>query len=223
MATKSNSISKIESQGTQPKNGKLSVLYVRCSSIDQRTDRQRVNEGDFDWIIEDKISGNIEFFKRPGGAQLKKLIDDGIVSSISIWSIDRSGRNLLDILQTLKYCTEKNIQVNFLSQGLRTLDEDGKENPIAKMVISILGVIAEMQREQIREAQAQGIALAKARNAYHGRKQNTKETTADFLNKTKNTKALELLKKGYKGTEVSKIIGLSKTTVSKIKRLGLNK
>lgn len=222
MAQKSKSASKIGSQGCKPKNGKLSVLYVRTSSIDQRTDRQRVNEEDFDWIIEDKISGSVEFFKRPGGEQLKKLIDDGMVSSISIWSIDRSGRNLLDILQTLKYCTEKKIQVNFLSQGLRTLDEDGRENPIAKMVISILGVIAEMQREQIREAQAQGIALAKARNAYHGRKQNTKETTADFLNKTKNTKGLELLKKGYKGSEVSKIVGLSKTTVSKIKRLGLN-
>lgn len=223
MAKKSKSVSKIGSHSSKPKNGKLSVLYVRTSSIDQRTDRQRVNEEDFDWIIEDKISGSVEFFKRPGGEQLKKLIDDGMVSSISIWSIDRSGRNLLDILQTLKYCTEKKIQVNFLSQGLRTLDEDGRENPIAKMVISILGVIAEMQREQIREAQAQGIALAKARNAYHGRKQNTKETIADFLKKPKNIKAIELLKKGYKGSEVAKILGISKTTVSKVKKLGLNK
>jgi len=223
MAQKSKSVSKIGSHSSKPKNGKLSVLYVRTSSIDQRTDRQRVNEEDFDWIIEDKISGSVEFFKRPGGEQLKKLIDDGMVSSISIWSIDRSGRNLLDILQTLKYCTEKKIQVNFLSQGLRTLDEDGRENPIAKMVISILGVIAEMQREQIREAQAQGIALAKARNAYHGRKQNTKETIADFLKKPKNIKAIELLKKGYKGSEVAKILGISKTTVSKVKKLGLNK
>lgn len=149
------------------------------------------------------------------------MIDDGIVDSISIWSIDRGGRNLLDILQTLKYCTKKNVQVIFLSQGLRTLDEDGRENPIAKMVISILGVIAEMQREQIREAQAQGIALAKARGVYSGRKQNTKETVADFLQKPKNMKVMELLKKGYKGSEISKILEMSPTTVSKIKKLGL--
>ncbi len=213
--------SKLGSIATNPKNGKLRVLYTRTSSIDQRTDRQRVNEKDFDWVIEDKISGSINFFERPGGIQLKKMIDDGIVESISIWSIDRGGRGLLDILQTLKYCTQKNIQVNFISQGLKTLDEDGNENPIAKMVISILGVLAEMQRTQIREAQAQGIALAKARNVYKGRKQNTKETVSDFLKKTKNNKAIELLKKGYKGAEVSKILGLSPTTVTKIKRLGL--
>lgn len=223
MAQKSKSVSKIGSQGTHPKSGKLKVLYTRVSSLDQRTDRQRVNEIDYNWIIEDKISGSIEFFKRPGGFELKKLVEDGLVKSIDIWSIDRAGRNLLDILQSLKYFTDKGIQVNFISQGLRTLDEDGKENPIAKMVIGILGIISEMSREQIRQNQAQGIALAKARNAYHGRKQNTKETIADFLKKPKNLKAIELLKKGYKGSEVSKIIGLSQTTVSKIKQLGLRK
>lgn len=211
---------KIGSKAYNSKNGKLRVLYTRTSSIEQRTDRQRVNEEDFDWVIEDKISGSVNFFERPGGSQLKKMIDDDIVESVSIWSIDRSGRNLLNILQTLQYCTRKNVQVNFISQGLKTLDDDGRENPIAKMVISILGVIAEMQREQIREAQAQGIALAKARGVYQGRKQNTKETTLKFLSKPKNSKALNLLKNDYKGSEVSKIAGISPTTVCKIKRLG---
>lgn len=211
---------KLGSKVNHPKNDTLNVLYTRVSSLDQRTDRQRVNENNYSWIIEDKISGSIDFFKRPGGAELKKLVQDGIVASIDIWSIDRAGRNLLDILQTLKYFTEKNIQVNFISQGLKTLDEDGKENPIAKMVIGILGIIAEMSREQIRQNQAQGIALAKARNAYHGRKQNTKESTADFLKKSKNVKALELIKKGYKGSEIAKILEMSPTTISKIKRLG---
>lgn len=77
-----------------------------------------------------------------------------------------------------------------------------------------------MQRTQIREAQAQGIALAKARGIYEGRKQNTKETTSDFLQKPKNLKATELIKKGYKGSEIAKILEISPTTVSKIKRLG---
>lgn len=212
---------KLESRSVNPKNGKLKVLYTRISSLDQRTDRQRINENEFDWVIEDKISGSVSFFERPGGVELKKLVDDGLVFSINIWSIDRCGRNLLDILQTIKYCSEKEIQINFISQGLRTMDENGKENPISKMVISILGILAEMQREQIREAQSQGIAIAKARGVYSGRKQNTKETTADFLKKVNNVKALELLKKGYKGSEVSKILEMSQTTVSKVRKLGL--
>lgn len=213
-------LTEIGLKALNPKSGKLKVLYTRTSSVDQRTDRQRVNQKDFDWVIEDKISGSVEFFKRPGGAELKKLIDEELVYSINIWSIDRGGRNLLDILQTLNYCTEKKIQVYFISQGLKTLDEDGNENPIAKMVIGILGIIAEMTRTQIRESQAQGIALAKARGVYKGRKQNTKENTLHFLSKPKNSKALDLLKKGYKGVEVSKIVGLSPTTICKIKKLG---
>ncbi|MES2589748.1 MAG: recombinase family protein [Bacteroidota bacterium] len=212
-------VPKLGSKATNPKNVQLKVLYTRVSSFDQKTDRQKVNEIDYNWIIEDKISGSVDFFKRPGGIELKKLIEDDAVSVVDIWSIDRAGRNLLDILQTLKYMTEKGIQVNFISQGLKTLDDEKKENPIAKMVIGILGIIAEMQRTQIREAQAQGIAIAKARNVYQGRKQNTKETVADFLKKPKNVKAFELLKKGYKGTEVAKILEMSKTTIVKVNKL----
>jgi len=213
--------SKIESKAGKPKRGELNILYTRTSSIDQRTDRQRVNEADFDWVIEDKISGSIEFFKRPGGSELKKLLDAGQVKSIGIWSISRAGRSLLDILQTLKYTSEKGVQVNFISQGLKTLDEDGRENPIAKMVISILGVIAEMQLEQAREAQAQGIELAKARGVYKGRQQNTKESVGDFLSKPRNMKAFDLIEKGYKGTEIASILKMSETTICKVKRLGI--
>lgn len=214
-------ISKIESIVQKSKNGKLKVLYTRVSSIDQKTDRQRVSEKDYNWFLEDKISGSVKFFDRPKGSELKKLIDNGLVESIGIWTIDRAGRNLLDILQTLNYFTANGVQVNFISNGLRTLDEDGNENPIAKMVISILGVIAEMQRVQIREAQAQGIKLAKAKGVYKGRTQNTTETVAKFLSKKKNQEALNLLKKGYPGKHVATVLKMSQTTICKIKKLGL--
>ena len=48
---------------------KMKILYVRVSSIDQRTDRQRVNELDYDLVIEDKCSGAISFFEREGGKE----------------------------------------------------------------------------------------------------------------------------------------------------------
>jgi len=53
---------------------------------------------------------------------------------------------------------------------------------------------------------------------YKGRKTGTKEDTLTFLSKPKNKKAVELLKKGYKGTEVAKIVGVHLNTISKIKR-----
>ena len=76
----------------------ISVLYVRISSLDGKTDRQRVNEKEFDKVIEDKCSGSIPMFERDGGRQLKKWIDEGVITSISIWQIDRGGRDLRDIL-----------------------------------------------------------------------------------------------------------------------------
>ena len=76
----------------------ISVLYTRVSSVDQKTDRQRVKEDDFDKVIEDKCSGAIPIFERPEGSLLKTLIDRQLIKSISVWQIDRCGRDLRDII-----------------------------------------------------------------------------------------------------------------------------
>ena len=199
----------------------MKVLYVRCSTLDQKTDRQRVNEKDFDMVIEDKCSGAIPFFEREGGKEIKKLTDAGIIKSLAVYSIDRSGRDLRDIINTIHYFTTKEICITFLSQGLTTLSPEGKENPISKLMISILGTVAEMERNQIRERQLEGIRIAKMKKVYKGRKEGSKEDTLAFLSKEKNKKALELLKKGYKAVEVSKIVEVHINTITKIKKLGL--
>jgi DNA invertase Pin-like site-specific DNA recombinase len=111
------------------------------------------------------------------------------------------------------------VNIEFKKQGLRTLNDDGSENDISKMVISILGVVAEMERKMIRERQLEGIAIAKANGKYKGRNKGTKENQIAFLNKEKNKKALEYLSKGYKQIEVAKIVGLHPNTVSKINKL----
>jgi DNA invertase Pin-like site-specific DNA recombinase len=197
----------------------ISILYTRVSSVDQKTDRQRVKENDFDKVIEDKCSGAIPIFERPEGSILKTLIDRQLIKSISVWQIDRCGRDLRDIINFIHYTTERGIPVTFLSQGLRTLDKDGKENPISKMIISILGVVSEMTRAQILENQRQGIELAKLDpNKYLGRKPGSVEDPIKFLSKKKNRLALDLLKNGYKNIEVAKIVGLHPNTITKVKR-----
>jgi DNA invertase Pin-like site-specific DNA recombinase len=196
----------------------MKVLYVRTSITDGNTSRQRVNETEYDYVIEDKLSGATEFALRPGGSQVIELLNNGQITELGVWQIDRLGRNMLDILQTIQRFTEKGIPIYFISQGLKTLNEDGVENPISKLIISILGIVSEMERNQIRERQLQGIAIAKAKGSYKGRKTGTKEDVLTFLSKPKNKKAVELLKKGYKGTEVAKIVGVHLNTISKIKR-----
>ncbi|MFZ4679065.1 MAG: recombinase family protein [Flavobacterium sp.] len=195
----------------------MKVLYVRVSSLDQKTDRQRVNEKDYDLVIEDKCSGAISFFEREGGKEIKKLVDQGIIKHLSVWQIDRLGRDLRDIMNTIYYFNQIGISINFVSQGLTTLDNNGKENPISKMIISILGIVGEMERNQIKERQREGIRIAKMKGVYKGRKTGSKEDVISFLNKEKNKKAVEYMKKNYKNTEISKITGLHINTLTKIK------
>ena len=197
----------------------MNILYCRVSSIDQKTDRQRINESDFKIVVEDKCSGSIPFFEREGGKEVAKLIDNGIVTCLSVWTIDRLGRNLRDILNTIHFFTERNIPIVFLSQGLRTMDENVKENSIAKLMISILGTVGEMERNQIKERQLEGVRIAKLKGVYKGRVEGTREDVHTFLDKPKNRKALEYIKKGYKLTEAAKLSGIHINTVTKIKKL----
>lgn len=200
----------------------MEVLYCRVSSLDQKTDRQKVTEKNYQLVVEDKCSGVIPFFERAGGLEIMSLVDKGILTSLSVLSIDRLGRDLRDIVNTIHFFNQHNICIHFISQGLTTLDENGKENTISKMIISILGVVSEMHRSQIKENQMQGIRLAKLRgNIYKGRANGSKEDILSFLSKEKNKKALGLLKKGYKAVEVAEIVKVHINTITKIKKLGL--
>ena len=199
----------------------MKVLYIRTSTIEQNSERQKHNKDETCKIIEDKCSGAIPFFEREGGNKILELTEKGVIDELIVHEIDRLGRNLLDILKTISFFNAKKVNIEFKKQGLRTLNEDGSENDISKMVISILGVVAEMERKMIRERQLEGIAIAKANGKYKGRNKGTKENQIAFLNKEKNKKALNYLNKGYKQIEVAKIIGLHPNTISKINRIRL--
>ena len=199
----------------------MKVLYCRVSTLDQKTDRQRINEKDFKLVIEDKCSGAVPFFEREGGKEIKSLLEKGVKLTLSVLSIDRLGRDLRDIINTIHFFTEKETTIHFISQGLSTLNENGKENPISKMMISILGIVGEMERTQIKERQAEGIKIAKMKGIYKGRIAGSKEDVLSFLAKDKNKKALEYLKKGYKAVEISKLTGVHINTITKIKKLGM--
>lgn len=198
----------------------MKVLYVRTSSISQKTDRQRITENEFNLVIEDKCSGAIPFFERSGGKEILNLIEKNAIKELFVWQIDRLGRNVRDIMNTIHFFNNKGISISFISQGLKTLDENGKENPISKMIISILGVISEMERNQIKERQMEGVKIAKMKGVYKGRKKGSNEDLVSFINKEKNKKAIDYMKKGYKNTEISKIVGIHINTLTKIKNVG---
>ena len=197
-------LSKLEDILYQTKNDKFTrILYTRVSSLEQKTDRQTVNSSSYDLVVEDKCSGSIPFFEREGGKKIKTLIDMGCKLELDVHAIDRIGRDLLDILNTILFFNSNKIAIYFVSQGLPTLNNKGEENAVAKMVISILGVVAEMEKKNINERTREGIEIAKALGKYKGRNQGTKEDVHYFLSKPKNKKVMEYIKKGFKNSEIS--------------------
>ncbi len=162
----------------------MKILYVRCSTLDQDTDRQRVNQNDFGLVIEDRCSGTVPFFEREGGSKIRSLVESGSVTSISCWEIDRGGRDLWDILNTIHWLTEHKISVHFIKQNLRTMDLEGQIDPIAQATIAILGVVSQMEGRFIKERQMEGIKLAKLKKGlYLGRKAGSKGACRDLLSK----------------------------------------
>lgn len=146
--------------------------YVRVSSIDQNEERQIVELTHRDVvpsnIFIDKQSG--KSFERPQYKRLVKKLKYGDL--LYILSIDRLGRNYLDIQEQWRILTkEKGIDICVLDMPL--LDtRNGKDlmgTFIADLVLQILSFVAQNERENIRKRQAQGIAVAKEKGIKFGR------------------------------------------------------
>ena len=191
------------------------VKYIRVSTPEQNTTRQK------DGLISivDICSGSIPFEKRKGGAELMRKVQSGFVGSVSVQSIDRLGRNTLDILTTIKWFTKQGVNIISQKEGLQTLLKDGTENPTAKLMIGILGTLAEFELSRIRERQAEGIAKAKARGVYKTNGGNRSvETKSTFLSKKKNALCLKELKRGNSIRRSALLSGVSVITARKVKK-----
>ena len=190
----------------------MKAKYIRVSTKEQNTDRQT----DFDGLTyTDECSGSISFKDR---TQAKKLLDNKEITEVHVHSIDRLGRNTLDIMQTIQDFTSKGINVVSTKEGLQTLI-DGKENPIAKMMIGILGTLAEFELSRIKERQAEGIAKAKERGVYSKSRKRGNEDTEVFVNKASTQSVLKYLRENESVRRTALLSKTSEGTVKKVKRL----
>ena len=158
------------------------VKYIRVSTEEQNIERQSKNVKDFSKVYIDRISGAIRFCERKEAKKLLRDIDAGLVTEVHVSSIDRLGRNILDILTVIERLNEKSVSLFVENIGMYSMS-DNKLNPAFKMIISVLGNVAEMEREYLRERQKQGIEIAKAKGIYTGRLYGSKMTDDQFLEK----------------------------------------
>ena len=192
------------------------VKYIRVSTEDQNTGRQEVNVKEFSKIYIDKTSGSIEFKERKEAKKLLADIEARNVTEIHIASIDRLGRNIIDILTMVEVFNEKSINLFVENIGMFSLI-DGKPNSSFKMIVSVLGNVAEMERTNMLEKQKQGIELAKMNGVYKGRLYGTKMNDNEVLIKYKAV--VRELKNGESLRRAAKIGGCSLGTAQKIQRL----
>lgn len=143
------------------------VGYIRVSTIEQNTERQLENV-QLDKIFTDKCSG--KDVERPALEELMDYIRDG--DKVIVHSMDRLARNVDDLRRLVKIINGKQAVIEFRKEGLTFTGED---SPMSTLMLSVMGAFAEFERAIIKERQMEGIALAKKRGVYKGRKPSLNE------------------------------------------------
>ena len=196
------------------------VLYTRVSTLEQNPDRQLTNSKDYDYILTDYCSGSIPFYERPKGSEVKKMIDNGTLTRLVIHDVTRIGRNTLDVLSIWSELTERGIVIECKNPNIRNINDDGKVDKFSELMLSILSTMSQFEKSLIRERQLEGIKVRKEKGLYGGRRIGTVDSVQSFLKKKRSQDILNYLSKGtYSYDEISKILSVSTTTITKVKKM----
>ena len=138
------------------------IGYQRVSTTDQNTERQL--EGvQVDRMFTDQASG--KDVHRPELTSMLAYARTG--DTVIVHSMDRLARNLDDLRRMVKELTGNGVRVEFVKECLTF---NGDDSPMSVLLLSVMGAFAEFERSLLRERQREGIAIAKRKGLYKGRK-----------------------------------------------------
>jgi DNA invertase Pin-like site-specific DNA recombinase len=173
------------------------IGYIRVSTLDQHTERQL--EGiEVDKTFLDKASGKDT--KRPQLDQLMDFVRSG--DAVIVHSMDRLARNLDDLRRIVQTLTSKGVRIEFVKEHLTFTGED---SPMANLMLSVMGAFAEFERALIKERQREGIAQAKKRGAFKGRKKSLSQAAVEELR--------QRIAAGMSKSQVAREVGISRETL----------
>jgi len=183
------------------------ACYCRVSTNDQKPDSQRhaltrwlngngIPAQHVQWFEDTETGAAI---RRPAFDALQRAVFTGEINTIVVWKLDRISRNQKDGTTLLADWCERGVRVVSVTQQI---DLSGS---VGRMIASVLFGIAEIEREHIRERQAAGIAVAKQKNVYHGRKPGSTKATPK--------RAWALRRQGLNKTEIARALGVTPQTV----------
>ena len=194
-------VKRVHTRRVEKMNNKQSkgqqIGYIRVSSVGQNTERQ-LDGITFDRTFTDKCSGSNT--ERPQLQAMLKHVREG--DTIHVHSIDRLARSLRDLGQIVDELQEKGVGIIFHKSNLTFV---GNPSEVDKLLLNMLGAVAEFERGMIRERQAEGIEKAKAKGKYQGRRADT----------DKHERISQLKAEGKSLREIAKTVGCSLSTVQR--------
>lgn len=201
---------------------KRAYIYARVSSVGERQSNERQiadltqyaksNGYHIEKVFEEKATGAKD--DRPILAECLKTLQTG--DTLLISEISRLGRSVRKIINTVDDLTKAKVDVYMFDFGIHTLTNNGEENPIAKMIVTIFGLGAEMERKTIVNRLNSGRELAKAKGVKMGRPAGVRMSSKEFLQKHKDV--VKNLRKGYTMKDTATICKVSISTVQRVKK-----
>lgn len=180
------------------------IGYVRVSSVDQNDARQ-LDGLVLDKIFTDKASG--KDVHRPQLQALLSHVREG--DHVYVHSMDRLSRSLKDLQEVAELLTARGVAVEFCKENLKFErpgnNSGGHTAAYSKLLLQMLGAVGEFERALIRERQREGIAIAKTKGVYKGRKSG--------LNAEMKLKLREMIASGISKTEIAKNLAISRASV----------
>ena len=204
---------------------RTAVIYARVSSASDRqsTDRQVADLRGFaekegiEVVGEYEEHGSGAREDRPELLRCVDFLKRGKCSTLLVSEISRLGRTVKGVVNTIDELTKVGVNVYVQDINLWTLLPDGSENPMAKIILTVLALGAELERKSIVGRLNSGRERAKARGVRMGRPCGSKMSDSDLLEKY--SAVAKKLRKGMPMRDVAKLCGVSMTTVKKVKKV----
>ena len=215
---------------TDTNNMMESVVILARVSTDRQEYQRQVNEltdycSKVGWSVEavfsNKVSGAKRIEERPEIVEMIAFVKANAISKVVCLEISRLGRNTLEALKVIQVLNENGVSLYVKNYNLETLTPDGKVNPVASLICTILLEIASMERLTIKERMASGrdqyIAKCRKDGVKMGRPSTYRKSEDAY--KQQYAKEISLLKKGISLRNITAITGTSVNTLRKLHQI----
>ncbi|MBO7264647.1 MAG: recombinase family protein [Alistipes sp.] len=204
------------------------VIYTRVSTQGQEYERQLTELRDYAArmnyeVVEEfseKVSGAKKVEEREALMSLLRYVDANKVDKVLIYECSRLSRRAIDFLTVIEHLSSLKVSVYILQNGLETLMEDGSVNPIASLVLGIIGQFNSMERSLIRSRMESGYKHYRQQGGQVGRKVGYKKSDDDM--RQQYSKEIQLLKKGISLRNIQAITNTSINTLRKLKAIAMS-